>query len=402
MVVVLPLFRSLQVKTDQINQVMREQITGVRVIRAFLRTGTEQGRFQDANASLTETALRASRIFQILMPAVQGVAGLSWVSVVWFGGRLVNEDRLPIGNMTAFLSYITQIMLYVVIAVAVMTLVPRAVASAERLAEVFTIVPAISDPPAPAASIQTVGTVQFRHVTFGYPGSERPVLDNLTFTLLAGEISAIIGGTGSGKTTLINLILRSVDATGGAVLVNEIDVRLQSAAQLSATIGLVPQTAFLFHGTVASNLRFGRPDATDEELWHALEVAQARDFVAAMPEQLNAPIDQGGANVSGGQRQRLAIARALVRRPRLYLFDDCFSALDAATDARLRRALQRDIQDAAMVIVAQRVSTIMHASQIIVLDAGRIAGIGTHEQLLSTCEPYQEIVASQLGKGAAV
>ena len=398
---VLPLFRSMQAKVDRLNQVMREQINGVRVTRAFGRTRFEQDRFADANADLTGTVLRASRIFAAAMPVLMAILTLSSVGVLWFGGRLVSEGSLPIGNLVAFLTYILQILSAVMVAVAIVFQLPRAIASAERIDQVISAVPAITDPPRPVTPPAVTGVVEFRRVTFGYPGSERPVVRDLTFTLRPGQTSAIIGGTGSGKTTLLNLIPRFFDATGGAVLVNGTDVRQQSAGPLRSAIGLVPQAAFLFRGTVASNLRFGRPEATDEQLWRALDVAQALDFVASMPGQLEAPIDQGGTNVSGGQRQRLSIARALVRRPRLYLFDDCFSALDPATDARLRNALQAETQDAAVVVVAQRVSTIMHADQIIVLDAGRIAGIGSHQQLIAGCGPYQEIAASQLGEGVA-
>jgi ATP-binding cassette subfamily B protein len=402
LIVSVPLFRSIQGKIDRINQVMREQINGVRVIRAFGRTRFEQDRFRDANADMTRTRLRVTRIFAIAIPVLLGVLNLASVGVVWFGGRLVSEGSMPIGNLTAFLIYILQILTYVLVGVSVLIRVPRAVASAERIGQVINAVPAITDPSRPVLPARVTGTVEFRRVTFGYPGSERPVLNDLTFILRPGQTSAIIGGTGSGKTTLLNLILRFFDATGGAVLVNGTDVREQAAEQLWSAIGLVPQAAFLFSGTVASNLRFGRPDVTEAQLWHALEIAQALDFVVSMPGQLDAPIDQGGTNVSGGQRQRLAIARALVRRSRLYLFDDCFSALDAATDARLRGALRAETRDAAVVIVAQRVSTVLHADQIIVLDARGVAGIGTHEQLLTDCEPYREIVASQLGEGAAV
>jgi ABC-type multidrug transport system fused ATPase/permease subunit len=401
LIAVIPLFRSLQAKVDRINQVLREQITGVRVIRAFLRTRSEQDRFRTANADLTGTALRANRIFAVVAPILMVILNLSSVGVIWFGGRLVSEGSMPIGNLAAFLTYILQILIYAMIAVTVAILAPRAVASAERIEQVLKAAPAITNPPSPLTPARVTGTVEFQHVTFGYPGSERPVMRDLTFALWPGQTSAIIGGTGSGKTTLVNLIPRFFDATSGTVLVNGTDVRQQSAEQLCSTIGLVPQAAFLFAGTVASNLRFAMPDATDEQLWRALDTAQALDFVASMPGQLEAPIDQGGSNVSGGQRQRLSIARALVRHPRLYLFDDCFSALDAATDARLRAALRARTQDATVVIVAQRVSTIMHADQIIVLDAGGIAGIGTHGHLLAHCGPYQQIVTSQLGAGAA-
>jgi ABC-type multidrug transport system fused ATPase/permease subunit len=402
LVLAVPLFRSIQVKTDRINQVMREQITGVRVIRAFGRTRFEQDRFRDANADLNRVLLRVVRIFVVVVPALLGILNLSSVAVIWFGGRLVSEGSMPIGNMTAFLIYILQILMYVLVAVSVIVQVPRGVASAERIMQVINAVPAITEPSRPVIPVTVTGCVEFRHVTFGYPGSERPVLKDLTFILRPGQTSALIGGTGSGKTTLLNLILRFFDATGGAVLVNGTDVREQSTEQLRSAIGLVPQEAFLFSGTVASNLRFGRPEATDAQLWRALDVAQALDFVASMPGQLDAPIDQGGTNVSGGQRQRLSIARALVRRSSLYLFDDCFSALDAATDARLRDALRAETQGATAVIVAQRVSTIMHADQIIVLDAGGVVGIGTHQQLLTDCRPYRETVSSQLGEGVAV
>ena len=401
LVLVVPLFRSMQAKIDRINQVLREQITGVRVIRAFLRVPSEQRRFQAANSDLTATTLRVNRIFALAVPTLMAIMNLSSVAVLWFGGRLVSEGVMPIGNLTAFLTYIMQILISVMMAVMMVILVPRAMASAERIEEVLDAAPSVSDPPQPVTPAGITGVVEFRDVTFGYPGSEHPVLRDLTFTLRPGQTCAIIGGTGSGKSTLLNLIPRFFDPSEGTVLVNGTDARDQDLEQLWNSIGLVPQRAFLFSGTVASNLRFGRPEATEAELWHALSVAQARDFVAGMPGRLDAPIDQGGTNVSGGQRQRLSIARALVKHPRLYLFDDCFSALDAATDARLRTALRADTRDATVVIVAQRVSTIMHADQIIMLDEGRIAGIGRHHQLLATCDPYREIVTSQLGEGVA-
>ncbi len=401
LVLVVPQFRTMQVKIDRINQVLREQITGVRVIRAFVRAGPESRRFDGANESLTATALRVNRIFALALPTLMAILNLSSVAVLWFGGRLVTEGSMPIGNLTAFLTYILQILVSVMMAVMMVILVPRAVASSERVLEVLGTVSSVTDPPSPVRPAAVTGLGEFRDVSFGYPGSERPVLNGLSFTLRPGQTSAIIGGTGSGKTTLISLIPRFFDATAGRVLVNGVDVREQELERLWRDIGLVPQAAFLFSGTVASNLRLGRAEATEKELWHALEIAQAADFVAAMPGQLEAPVDQGGTNVSGGQRQRLSIARALVKRPRLYLFDDCFSALDAATDARLRAALKPATRDAAVVIVAQRVSTIMHADQIIVLDDGRMAGLGTHEELLASCAPYREIVMSQLGAEAA-
>ena len=401
MVRVIPQFRSMQIKIDRINQVLREQITGVRVIRAFLRNRSEADRFATANAELTDTALRVNRIFALALPVMMVILNLSSVAVVWFGGRLVSEGSMPIGNLTAFLTYILQILMSVMMAVMVAILLPRAAASAERVKQVLDTVPQVSDPPSPVSPSAMTGLVTFDQVTFAYPGSERPVLDDLSFTLEPGQTSAIIGGTGSGKTTLLNLIPRFFDATTGHVIVNDVDVRSQAQEVLWRSIGLVPQAAYLFSGSVESNLRFARPDATDAQLWRALEIAQARDFVAAMPGGLDAPIDQGGTNVSGGQRQRLSIARALVKEPRVYLFDDCFSALDATTDARLRAALKAGTQDASVVIVAQRVSTIMHADRIIVLDDGRVVGMGTHAQLLTSCDPYREIVVSQLGEGAA-
>ena len=401
MVKVIPQFRSMQVKIDRINEVLREQITGVRVIRAFVRNDSEAQRFAVANADLTDTALRVNRIFALALPAMMMILNLSSVAVLWFGGRLVSEGSMPIGNLTAFLTYILQILLSVMMAVMVAILLPRAAASAERVEQVLDTVPVVADPDHPNNPTLRSGLVSFEHVTFSYPGSERPVLEDLTFTLEPGQTSAIIGGTGSGKTTLLNLIPRFFDATSGSIEVNGVDVRDQRQETLWTSIGLVPQAAYLFSGTVATNLRFGRPDATDQQLWRALEIAQASDFVSAMPGMLDAPIDQGGTNVSGGQRQRLSIARALVKAPSIYLFDDCFSALDAATDARLRAALKSGTEDASIVIVAQRVSTIMHAERIIVLDEGRVVGMGSHNELLESCEPYREIVLSQLGEDAA-
>ncbi|TMF59750.1 MAG: ABC transporter ATP-binding protein [Chloroflexi bacterium] len=396
----IPLFQSMQVKIDRITQVLREQITGVRVIRAFNRTPYERDRFEVANADLTRTALRVNRIFALALPSLLAIMNVSSVAVVWFGGHLIDSGQMPVGNLIAFLAYILQIMFAVMMALMMVIFLPRAVASAARLEAVLQTQPSITDPEHPVEPARMTGAVAFRDVTFGYPGGEKPVLHGLSFALRPGVTTAIIGGTGSGKTTLLNLIPRFFDVTAGTVLVNDVDVRQQPLETLWSSIGLVPQTAYLFRGTIAENLRFGQDEATDAELWHALEVAQAADFVAALPEKLEAPVDQGGTNLSGGQRQRMAIARALVRRPPLYLFDDCFSALDAGTDARLRSALKAEARDAAVVIVAQRVSTILSADQIIVLDAGRIVGVGTHQELMSTTEAYREIVASQLGEEA--
>ena len=401
LITVVPQFRTIQGKLDRINQVLREQITGVRVIRAFVRTNPERRRFGEANDDLTRTSLRVNRIFAVVMPAVMVILNLSSVAVLWFGGHLVNDGSMPIGNLTAFLTYISQILISVMMAVMVVILLPRAVASAERVEQVLDTAPTVTDPAVAVSPLRVTGLVEFEQVTFGYPGSERPVLRDLSFAFRPGETSAVIGGTGSGKTTLLNLIPRSFDASEGTVRVHGVDVRSQELEQLWSSIALVPQSAFLFSGTVASNLRVGNPEATDAELWRALEVAQAHDFVSAMPGALGATIDQGGTNVSGGQRQRLSIARALVRRPQLYLFDDCFSALDATTDARLRAAIKTETRDAAVVIVAQRVSTIMHADLIVVLENGDVAGVGNHAELIAGCDPYREIVLSQLGEEAA-
>jgi ABC-type multidrug transport system fused ATPase/permease subunit len=398
---VMPVFRSLQGKIDRVNQVLREQITGVRVIRAFGRTSAETARFRAANADLTRAALRGNRILAVAGPLLVLAISLSSTSAVWLGARPVGNGTLPIGNLVAFLSYILLILFSVLVTVVIIAQAPRAMASSERIREVLSTVPASTDPARPVSPARITGLVEFRGVSFGYPGTERPVLSDLEFTLRPGCHNAIIGGTGSGKTTLLHLIARFLLATSGTVLVNGTDVREQDAERLWSSIGMVPQDMFLFRGTVASNLRFGKPDATDEELWHALDTAQALDFVASMPGQLEAPIDQGGSNVSGGQRQRLCIARALVRRPPLYLFDDCFSAIDTPTAVRLRAALRSSPHASpTMVTVAQQVAAIRDADQIIVLDAGRIAGLGTHHELLGRCQVYQEIAASQIGAAA--
>jgi ABC-type multidrug transport system fused ATPase/permease subunit len=399
--VAVPQFKSMQVKIDRINQVLREQITGVRVIRAFVRGEDEERRFAIANASLTATGLRVNRIFVLAMPALMGIMNLSSVAVLWFGGHLISSGQMPIGNLTAFLAYIMQILMSVLLAVVMVILVPRAQASAERIDAVERVEPATTSPQHPITPSVSKAIVEFRNVSFGYPGGEDLVLRDLSFELQPGETTAIIGGTGAGKTTLLNLIPRFFDPTSGAVLIDGVDVRDRALEELWASIGLVPQQAYLFGGTVADNLRFAAEDASDADIWHALQVAQARDFVATMDGQLEAPIDQGGTNVSGGQRQRLAIARAVVKRPLIYLFDDCFSALDATTDARLRAQLSAETHNATVVIVAQRVSTILNADRIIVLDDGAIVGSGTHEQLMVSCDEYREIVVSQLGENAA-
>jgi ATP-binding cassette, subfamily B, multidrug efflux pump len=396
----IPLFQAMQVRIDKINQVMREQITGVRVIRAFNRTDYERDRFETANWALTSTGLRVNRMFALTLPVLMLIMNLSSVAIVWFGGHLIGNGSMPVGNLFAFLAYIMQIFWAMMLATMMVIFVPRAAASATRLDQVLSTQPSITDPVSPVEPGRQDGTVEFRGVGFGYPGGEKLVLGELSFSIRPAATTAIIGGTGAGKTTLLNLIPRFFDVIEGTVLVNGVDVRQQRLETLWQSIGLVPQQAYLFSGTIGDNLRFGNPSASDAELWHALEVAQAREFVSAMPEQLNAPLDQGGTNLSGGQRQRLAIARALVKRPAIYLFDDCFSALDAGTDARLRAALKREAKGATVVIVAQRVSTILQADRIIVLDAGRVAGMGTHEELMASSAAYREIVASQLGEEA--
>ncbi len=391
----IPLFQAMQTKLDRINLVMRETLSGVRVIRAFVRTGHEERRFDEASLDLMDTGLRVNRLFAITMPALMAIMNLSTVAVLWLGAYRVDSGEMPIGNLTAFLQYIIQILFAIMTAVIMFVMVPRAAVSGVRIREVLDAEPSISDPPTPI-SPQRSGRVEFRDVTFGYPGAEEPVLCNISFEANPGETTAIVGSTGSGKSTLINLLPRFYDATGGTVLVDGIDVREMDRQDLWRRIGMVPQRAFLFGGTVASNLRYGDEDATEEDLWLALEIAQGRDFVEEMPERLAAPIAQGGTNVSGGQRQRLAIARALVHRPDIYVFDDSFSALDFRTDARLRAALARELGGATVIIVAQRVGTILHADRIVVLEDGSIAGVGTHAELMASCETYREIVLSQV------
>jgi ATP-binding cassette subfamily B multidrug efflux pump len=392
----MPLFRAMQKKIDRINQLMRENLSGIRVIRAFVRTEHEEERFDVANADLTDTSLRVNRLFALMIPALFMILNLSTVAILWFGGLRIDSGAMPIGNLLAFLQYVMQILFAVMMATIMFIMVPRALASAERIAQVLDTEVSLIDPDAPADVSAARGVVEFRDLEFRYPGAEEPVLCGISFTAKPGQTTAIVGSTGSGKSTLINLLPRFYDATEGKVLVDGIDVRSMRQEDLWALIGLIPQQAFLFSGTVASNLRYGNEHATDDELWHALGVAQAQGFVSEMQGGLEAPIDQGGTNVSGGQRQRLAIARALVKRPQILVFDDSFSALDFKTDSLLRAALREDIVDATVIIVAQRVGTIMHADQIVVLDAGEIAGVGTHAELMERCETYREIVFSQL------
>ncbi len=391
-----PQFRRMQARIDTINRVLREQLTGIRVVRAFVREPVEVARFADANAAVTETALRAGRLFALMFPFVMLVMNVSSVGVLWIGAGRIDSGDLQVGSLVAFLSYLVQILMAVMMATFMAVLLPRAAVSGDRIAEVLETESSVVAPGHPVTTFGTAGEVELRAATFSYPGAEQPVLHDVSFVALPGTTTAIIGSTGAGKTTLVNLLPRLFDVTGGAVLVDGVDVREVDPELLWSRIGLIPQRPYLFSGTVASNLRYGRPDATDEELWAALEIAQADDFVSAMPEKLDGPISQGGTNVSGGQRQRLAIARALVKRPEIYLFDDSFSALDTATDARLRAALDREVSGATRIVVAQRVSTILDADQIVVLDDGRIVGLGTHDQLLLSSPAYAEIVQSQL------
>ena len=391
-----PLFRLMQERLDGINRVLREQITGVRVIRAFVRDEQERQRFEAASTELFDVSLGAGKLMALMFPSVMLVLNLSTTAVVWFGGHLIANGSMEIGSLTAFITYLAQILTAVMMATFMFMLVPRAEVSSERIMEVIDTEPALAAPSAPVPAGPAPGKLELRNVEFRYPGAEDPVLHDVSLIALPGQTTAIIGGTGSGKTTLVNLIPRLIDVTAGSLLVGGADVRELDPAVLSAAVGLVPQKPYLFSGTVASNLRYGNQDATDEDLWRALEIAQARDFVERMPDGLSSRIAQGGTNVSGGQRQRLAIARALVHRPELYVFDDAFSALDYATDARLRMALATEMAGATLIIVAQRVSTIRNADQIIVLDGGRIAARGTHTELMAGSECYREIVLSQL------
>ncbi|MFI7575145.1 ABC transporter ATP-binding protein [Micromonospora sp. NPDC049497] len=390
-----PQFRLMQTRIDTVNRVLREQITGIRVVRAFVREPYETERFSGANADLTATALRTGRLMALIFPVVMLVLNVSSVAVLWFGAQRVDEGAIQVGALTAFLQYLMQILMAVMMATFMLMMVPRAAVCAERITEVLDTDSSVVPAARPVTDVPGRADLELRDVRFQYPGAAEAVLRDISFRVRAGTTTAIVGSTGAGKTTLLSLIPRLVDVTAGAVLVDGVDVRELAPDELWRRIGLVPQKPYLFTGTVASNLRYGNPDATDAELWTALEIAQARDFVEAMPEGLDAPIAQGGTNVSGGQRQRLAIARALVRRPEIYLFDDSFSALDLGTDARLRAALRPVTADAAVVIVAQRVSTVADADQIIVLENGGVVGMGRHDDLLVDCPTYAEIVASQ-------
>jgi len=397
----LPLFRSYQDKLDAINRVMREQLTGIRVIRAFVREQAERQRFEDANTDIARVGERVGRLFVLLFPLVMLVLDVTIVGVIWFGGHRVGDGEVEVGTLVAFMSYLMQILMGIVMASFMTIMIPRAAVCAERISEVLATAPAIVSVPGAVTSFPAPGAVEMREVTFVYPGADARVLAKVSFTVQPGTTTAVVGSTASGKSTVVRLLARLLEASSGQVLVGGVDVREADAEALWAQLGLVPQAPFLFAGTVASNLRLGREEATDDELWEALEVAQAKDFVEAMDGGLEAPIAQGGTNVSGGQRQRLAIARALVRRPSILIFDDSFSALDVSTDARLREAMGPATAGITKVIVAQRVSTIVEADQILVLDGGHLVGSGTHTELLATCSVYREIVTSQLGAEAA-
>ena len=391
-----PVFASMQKRIDALNRVLREQISGIRVVRAFVREPYERERFAVANGDVTRSALTVGRAMATMFPIVMMILNVSTVAVLWVGSQQIDAGNIQVGQMTAFITYLMQILMSVMMATMMVIMVPRAAVCAERIMEVLETDSTVVPPTRPVTEIGQAGNVQLTDVTFTYPGAEDAVLSGLSFDIRPGTMTAVIGATGSGKSTLVNLVPRLYDATGGKVEVDGVDVRGLDPEILWNRIGLVPQKPYLFTGTVASNLRFGKPDATDEELWHALEVAQAADFVRDMEGQLDAPVAQGGTNVSGGQRQRLSIARALVKRPDIYIFDDSFSALDVATDARLRAALVAETRESAVLVVAQRVSTIRDADDIIVLEAGRIVGRGSHDELLETCETYAEIVDSQL------
>jgi ATP-binding cassette subfamily B multidrug efflux pump len=396
-----PWFRQMQERLDGLNRILREQISGIRVIRAFVRDKHERERFSLANMELQDVSLRVGRLMALMFPTVMLVMNVSSVAVLWFGGHRIDSGGMQIGALTAFLSYLMQILMSVMMATFMFIMLPRAEVCAERIMEVLDTDPSVAPPAAPIPLPAVRGDVRLENVEFSYPGAEHPVLSGIDLVAAPGQTTAIIGSTGSGKTTLINSVARLFDVTGGSVRIDGVDVRDLDPADLATMIGLVPQKAYLFSGTIASNLRYGRPAATEEEMWRALEIAQARDFVEKMPEGLDTPVAQGGTTVSGGQRQRLAIARAIIHRPAVYLFDDCFSALDQATDARLRAALSAETSDAAVIVVAQRVNTIRYADRIIVLDEGRVVGTGTHHELMDGNETYREIVLSQLSEQEA-
>jgi ATP-binding cassette subfamily B multidrug efflux pump len=393
-----PLFRAMQIKLDNLNRVLRERLTGIRVIRAFNRTGYEHTRFTNANMDLTLTAIRVNRIIATLMPVLLLVMNLTTIAIVWFGGIRIDDGDMQVGSLMAFMQYVMQIMFSLLMVSMLFIMVPRAQVSAGRINEVLDTYAEINDPAAPVEGERKHGYVEFRDVTFSYPGAEQPAISGISFTASPGEMVAIIGGTGSGKSTLVNLVPRFYDVDSGSVLVDGVDVREMTQESLRERIGFVPQQAVLFTGTIAGNIRYGKEDATDEEVRQAAETAQAMEFISEMTDGFDSVISQGGTNVSGGQKQRIAIARALVRRPEVYIFDDSFSALDFKTDAKLRMALRRETDDSTVLMVAQRVSTVLNADKIIVLDEGRIVGMGRHGELMTSSQVYREIVASQLSE----
>ncbi|MGG1514841.1 ABC transporter ATP-binding protein [Paenibacillus oryzisoli] len=394
----MPLFKALQVKIDGINLVLREHLTGIRVIRAFNRSEHEKKKFETANQEFTQTAIRVNSIMVTMMPLMMLIFNMGMVVILWYGGIRIDNNHMEIGDLMAFIQYAMQIMFSMFMMTMIFMMIPRATASAARINEVLAIESTIHDASAPAVLKGRETRVEFRDVTFSYPGAEQPALHDISFTAEPGEVTAIIGGTGSGKTTLMNLLLRFYDADSGEIALNGTGIRALSLESLRGQIGYVPQKAVLFSGSVASNVLFGNEDASEEEMRHAAATAQARDFIEEMKDGYSSLLAQGGTNLSGGQKQRLSIARALARKPSIYVFDDSFSALDFKTDAKLRAALKAETEQATMLIVAQRVSTIMDANKIVVLDEGRIAGIGTHSELMRTCDVYQEIVASQLSE----
>ncbi len=396
----MPLFKSMQAKLDRLNLVLRENLTGIRVIRAFNREDYEKKRFNKANKDLTDTTMKVFKLMAILMPSISLIMNFTTIAIIWFGGMRVSSGHMQIGSLMAFIQYVMQIMFSLIMFSMMFVIIPRASVSAARINEVIDMVPDIDDPLTPLGKDvnDKKGYVEFKDVTFSYPNAEKPVLSNISFFAKPGEVTAIIGGTGSGKSTLINLIPRFYDVKSGNVLINDIDVREMAQKDLRQKIGFVPQKAVLFTGTISDNIRYGKEDATMDEIEYAAKVAQATEFISGMEDGFESFISQGGTNVSGGQKQRISIARALVRKPEIYIFDDSFSALDFKTDAKLRKALKGEIKNATMIVVAQRVSTVMDADQIIVLDEGKIAGIGRHKELLKSCKIYREIVSSQLSE----
>lgn len=394
----MPLFKMMQLKIDKLNLVLRENLTGIRVIRAFNKIDHEKKRFDKANLDLTNTAIKVNKIMAALMPIMMVVLNFTTIAVVWFGGIRIDNGSMQVGDLMAFIQYVMQIMFSLIMVSMMFILIPRASASAVRINEVLDTVPEINDRDNTKSSNNKKGYIEFKDVTFNYPGAENPALSNISFSAKPGETTAIIGGTGSGKSTLISLIPRFYDVSSGSILVNDVDIREMTQEDLRLKIGFVPQKAVLFTGTIADNIRYGKEDASDSEVKHAAEIAQASDFISNMKDGFESVISQGGTNVSGGQKQRLSIARALVRRPEIYVFDDSFSALDFKTDANLRAALKKETGKSTVIIVAQRVSTVMNADRIIVLDDGQIAGIGNHKELLNNCDVYREIVSSQLSE----